>query len=49
MKKNQKNQGYTCFAKIEEIAAVATQAVRYRSLVGSSGRGHFFNFLTLTR
>jgi hypothetical protein len=47
-KKEPKNQGDTCFAKIEEIAAVATQAVRYHSLVGSSGRGYFFNLLTLT-
>jgi hypothetical protein len=47
-KKEAKNQGCTCFAKKIEMTAVATQAVRYRSLVGSSGRGHFYFFLTLT-
>jgi hypothetical protein len=46
--KGPKNQGCTCFAKKIEMTAVATQAVRYRSLVGSSGRGHFYFFLTLT-
>jgi hypothetical protein len=47
-KKVAKNQGCTCFAKNRRMTAVATQAVRYRSLLGSSGRGHPPIFLTLT-